>query len=334
MKPKFRYLCNATFVLVFGVSWILVELFILPIEFFSPRPYEALVATDVIPKYQLGKFYPNQKLSMWEAGDRIGYVPVKSRKKFNYWETDSYGFRNRQDIVTQANDDFDIVITGDSMIAGSYLDQKDTFSEVLSKLCNCSTYNYGSVNQRWRFLHDDRFIQNPPDYVIFQTQVSYMVVEDGPWKKMGKSKFIIQEKPMNDNILVIWDRLYKQAGFRWLRSRLNTIRNEKKTSSIITDKSVLKKKVFQEVMFVKDEVEKRGSKFILLVLPSTDPSLDKTFEYLREHDVSIISFAENETFPDGFGFQNFFHKEDTHWQEWAVVFTAKKLMRKIGVNHD
>ena len=183
MKPKARYLLNCTLIFVCGLSWILLELFVLPIEFFSPRAYEALVATDVIPKYQLGKFYPNQKLSMWEAGDRVGYVPVKDRKKYNYWETDSHGFRNRQDIVVKANNHFEIVITGDSMVAGSYLDQKDTLPEVLSNLCSCMTYNYGSMNQRWRYLHDERFSRNPPDFVIFQTQVDYMIVENGPWKK-------------------------------------------------------------------------------------------------------------------------------------------------------
>ena len=87
-------------------------------------------------------------------------------------------------------------------------------------------------------------------------------------------------------------------------------------------------------MLVKNEVEKRGSEFILLVLPSDDSSLDKTFENLRKQGVDIVAFAEDEEFPDGFGFENFFHEEDTHWREWAVVYTAKKIMNHVNLEND
>src|SRR5260221_6112119 len=80
------------FVLFF--AYYCLELFILPMDFFNFRAWESLYVkkyVDLLP----GFVYPNVKLIKTEEGD-IGHGSSWATHRIAEWETDQFGYRNRQ----------------------------------------------------------------------------------------------------------------------------------------------------------------------------------------------------------------------------------------------
>jgi len=102
----------------------LLETFVLPPSFFTFRSWEALTFTTITP--HLCNFYPNFKLVMKEEGD-LGYNTNKTLIKNTIWQTDKIG--NRNDTFYS---DPDILLIGDSFIAGSSLSQSETISNKIA----------------------------------------------------------------------------------------------------------------------------------------------------------------------------------------------------------
>lgn len=316
-------------VVLLVLTWQAVELFVLPISTFTSRVYETLVGTKVIPEYQLGKFYPNQHVAMWESGDKEGFRWSRKGKKFNEWFTDSYGFRNRPRSSPIAR--YDIVVTGDSMIAGSFLDQGDTLPEVLEKLCSCATYNFGSMNERDRYLADPRFRKAPPKLAIFETQLSYMNVEPNPWTPRSTEQFATKDPEVSTDLLVLLDRLYKQPFYRWLRSRLNTVRDRPPNWNRRLRGKELLKSNFESIIRMRDILRAHGTEMMLLLLPTKDRSLDRLPPMLEEAGLPVVWFPPTAEHPHGADFEWFFHKVDTHWREPAVRHVARLIVDKMKV---
>ena len=138
------------------------EMFILPINFFTFRTWEALMVKEFLP----GSFYPNMKISMIEAGGDLGRHTKFAVKKKVQWETDRYGYRKHDAGINR----YQIVILGDSAIAGTGLTQEDMLSEVLERRLKINVYpftpsRYPLVDS---FLNTKRFTDNPPDIVILE----------------------------------------------------------------------------------------------------------------------------------------------------------------------
>ncbi len=88
------------------VLWEIIEVFVLPIDYFTFRSWEAMVIGKVntLP----GPFYPNQNIVKMEAGDQD---KDKKPKKEVHWVTDEFGLRNRPNQTL--NGQYDIVLIGD-----------------------------------------------------------------------------------------------------------------------------------------------------------------------------------------------------------------------------
>jgi len=144
------------------IIFYFTEMFILPINFFTFRTWEALMVKEFLP----GSFYPNMKISMIEAGGDLGRHTRFAVKKKVQWETDRYGYRKHDAGINR----YQIVILGDSAIAGTGLTQEDMLSEVLERRLKINVYpftpsNYPLVDS---FLNTKRFADNPPDIVILE----------------------------------------------------------------------------------------------------------------------------------------------------------------------
>jgi len=113
------------------VALLGIELFVLPIDFFTFRAWEALVTKYFRPAD--GIFYPNMHLIKTEHADKLGFSDPNPKRV--EWFTDQYGSRQRP--REREPERYDIVIVGDSNIAGSYFNQKDTIAEVLARKCGC-----------------------------------------------------------------------------------------------------------------------------------------------------------------------------------------------------
>ena len=120
---KFLFKSNL-FLLPFFLA-LCLELFILPIEFFTFRVWEAIWVRKY-GKILHGPFYPNIEITKIEEGDLAAHTRFAIKKKVR-WMTDRYGYR-KQNTDLQKHE---IVIIGESNIAGSNLTQEDILSEVL-----------------------------------------------------------------------------------------------------------------------------------------------------------------------------------------------------------
>src|SRR4030067_1834623 len=156
-----KLLAKFTLFLLPFVLAIGIELFVLPIDFFTFRVWEAIVVMKHRNRFS-GHFYPNIEITKIEEGDLAPHTRFVIKKKVR-WMTDRYGYRKRDTDLKKHK----IVIIGESNIAGSSLTQEEILSEVLEGQLKVSVYPYAPVGGINSFLKDDRFIENSPDIVIF-----------------------------------------------------------------------------------------------------------------------------------------------------------------------
>jgi hypothetical protein len=140
--------------------WI-VEAFILPPDYFTYRLWESLQYASQVP--HVGPFYPNTTIAMTEEGD-LGHHTSKALLKHVIWKTDEWGFRNDSFIP-----DPDILIVGDSFMAGCGLSQEETLAKRLSAELGSSTKIYVAApvafsDIKYLFEHD---ILRRPKLLIF-----------------------------------------------------------------------------------------------------------------------------------------------------------------------
>lgn len=161
-----------------------IELFLLPINFFTFRVWEALVAQ----RFYSGHFYPNMKISMLEVGDLGHHTPFAVKKRVE-WETDRYGFRKHDSGVNR----YRVVIIGDSNIDGSGLTQDDTLFEVLGRRLKCGVYPFTNGN----IFTSERFRDNPPEVVILESIERSISALEGPEPNQTKSSWIESVSPIS-----------------------------------------------------------------------------------------------------------------------------------------
>jgi len=184
-----RLLVRAVLFILPFVVLQLAELFILPIDAFTFRVWEALLAR---PYNYPGSFYPNSYVrknreygSFYRSGN-----PALVEYKSVEWFTDSFGFRNRPEI--ERRNRYDVVITGDSNIVGAFLDQKDILSEALSRRSKNVVYSYsGGFSIVSHFFGDPRFRDNNPDLLVVESKA-------GDWFETNGYQIIFEETPDGD----------------------------------------------------------------------------------------------------------------------------------------
>lgn len=124
------------------------------------RPWEHLYDQDT------HRFAPGRRITMLEIGD-LGYktwnralqVPRKTT-----FTTDRWGYRNPGEISAPQ-----IVVIGDSYVAGSGLSDDETVSVRLAEHLGVPVYNFAgeTLNAPALFLRDKRFGRQPPKVVIW-----------------------------------------------------------------------------------------------------------------------------------------------------------------------
>jgi alginate O-acetyltransferase complex protein AlgJ len=141
----------------------------LPVDAFTFRAWEALAVGGRIADTRLaalfpyttlqGPFLPQMRLDRIDEGD-LGHGTPFAVSQAVVWETDEYGFRARADLP-----DPDLVIVGDSNVAGSGLTQRDTLAEVMSSVHGVRAYPFAPASLS-SFGNDVRFRNRPPKAVV------------------------------------------------------------------------------------------------------------------------------------------------------------------------
>lgn len=308
------------------VSFMAIEVFVLPLDFFSFRAWEALIAHEYV--FFPGNFYPNQRLVSWSAGD---HDPRGPRTRLIDFYTDKHGYRNRPRTVEPER--YKIVLVGDSLIAGSHLKQHETIAEVLEEKCNCNTYSYagGGTQDLLKIMSDPRFMEpkRRPRYVVWESR-------KGDMYNM-KTRYPIIENIELDRAAeknpsywrFAWDRFQKHMALHSLQARL-------RLTMVASDRPAVNPPVEEIIDNTRKAVHSynkffadRGIQLIYFVMPSEDRNFDKLFVELDESGIPTISYLPEPGLPHGYEPANYYFKEDGHWRPESVEQAADKIMQKI-----
>ena len=364
-----KFLAKSTLFLLPFVLAMGIELFILPIDFFTFRVWEALVIKKYYPILP-GQFYPNMEVTKIEEGDLVHHTKFTYRRKVK-WITDRYGYRKQN-----ANrGKHEVVIIGDSNIAGSGLTQEDILSEVLERRLKVGVYplSPGGIDT---FLWEMRFRNDPPGIVIFASverfifylppfKISSNKVSTG-FKQQIREMWYRFKNQMRQNWLiqcvgVNLDRIYKANMLQYLRASLRRMIESSGSQTIYPDRFPSK---YGPVFFLqgadankdvpKDQFDKavqviktydqllrsKGIRFIFLPIPEKENIYYETLQTKKpvflEQLISTLKDLGIETVDTQTAFDDAFrkgvllyHTNDTHWNENAVKITADLIKELI-----
>lgn len=307
-----------------------------PLNLYSFRSWEALSVHTQRHVLLPGPFYPLKKLTMLEEGDLGHGTPFAIGKEVS-WETDRFGFRKRD-----SDAPFDVVVVGDSMIAGSGLTQSDMFTEVLQGKLSRQVYPYapGRIND---LIDDERFKASPPKVVILG-QIERSVLSNGTIGQAGTfQKGGTSHNRLYSDAAITLDRLTKKELLNYLKSKIDPKEVEKRYNGMLfyqgdaalvsaTDLEI--DKAVSTITTYRDYFKSRGIYFVYMPIPNKEtvyadflPS-KQTFEVLRKlvaelrkagiPTIDMVTAFEASK-QDG---KKPFLVDDTHWSATGVGIAA------------
>ena len=317
-----------------------MELF-LPLNVFTFRPWEALLFknTDGRP----GSFYPNRSVQMHSKGD-LCYNTEYEVTKYENWITDRLGFRNNT-FIRKSN----ILLIGDSFIAGSSLPQDSTITNLLHQKSGAKVYNLAPANfSDFIYLLNNRIIEKP-------NLIIYSKVE----RSIPESITVSQKKYKSPSELdVFTDRVSRLYLFNYLSSKftgshgsgMQGVINKKQfflngKAQIYLDDQV--NTIVDIISQYKTYCDSLGIGFVYLPMPNKEtvyyrnvpfeqqPAfLYKLYDNLRNKNIKFVNildkFNENiQQQPE----KQLYHLDDTHWNGNGVNKVAEEVMRFIKANN-
>lgn len=360
-----KYFLKIALILFFFLGLIGIELFVLPIDYFTFRVWEAVKVSPTNTLLQ-GPFYPKQYVSKLEEGDLGAHTPFAVRKEV-IWETDSFGYRKHE----QEDPRYDIVILGDSNVVGSAVTQTDMISEVLEGKIKKSVYPMAPATMD-TFFQQQRFRDRPPKVVILEA-MERTITSLPPVKKSDSLSASLYEKgiaALNRNesfvkVSVLLDRLlYKKNMLHYLEARLRTDINGKETANkqiwandqsmlflqgLDANKEVSSEELNRVVNMIKSYNQafaQQNIRFIFLPLPNKENLyyekitgskkpvfLEQLIAELKKNGVETIDTqsALNEA-RDKNPNELLFHVDDTHVNSRTMSIVADLLAEHLAKN--
>ena len=318
--------------------WQVVELFFLPPNFFTFRPWEALTAKCL--GLFTGPLYPDRDLSMMSAPDMDPRGPRLKRIRFR---TDSYGYRNLSDY--DASTTYDYLLVGDSNFAGVNVDEPDSLAGVLEQDFGKKVYNaaFGYPHAK-AFVNDPRIAANPPRWVILDMRpqdVLHGRYSTWPGVPGGNTslKAKLGETPTpwerflyattSEPVRVLYDRAAKQLGYNFLRARLGLAKArpeplltpEQATTNFIA--------VLDSLVNMRQKLRERGSDLLVLLMPVPYPiGVGDAFASRLEQYVPMVHWQATSPYADECNPDTWFEPHDSHWQESSIRKAAKRIVAK------
>lgn len=339
-----------------------LELFVLPIDFFTFRVHEALV----VRKFRNilgGKFYPNRNLLKEEEGD-LGHHTKYAFKRTVQWFTDSRGYRKKESGQLK----YEVVIIGQSETFGASLTQREMLSEMLEEQLHVGVYPFAPAGVS-SFLKERRFILYPPRIVIVTSMEraifllpSAKIRSGRNWGFLASVKKRIEAMRENrwvQSLGVFLDRLYKMNMLHYLRATIERkFSDRSRFSSTWLDtqygpifflegakanREVEEKEMDRVVRTIKgydDVFRSRGIHFIFVPIPNKETIfyeslgtqrpvfLKQLVARLRELNVQTVDTQE--TFEQVFQKDVLlYQKDDSHWNAEGVKIATGLIKTSI-----
>ena len=350
----------------YGIKYILfflpliiavgIELFVLPIDYFTFRVWETLSAKRSFGILK-GPFYPNMILLKSEkGGDLAPHSGCSVEKKDILWITDQYGYRKANMPVKR----FPVILVGDSNSAGGGLTQENMFSEVLEKKLHKGVYPIAPNSLKDVFNHG-LLKQSPPDIVILESieraivTLTLRLPKDKDFEKLSLWNKIFLDIQLNgfiQSIAIKIDRILKANMINYFRARINknvfpdikgsgtaecpilflqgaTANKEVSAETINT--------VAQNIKRSSDFFTSRGIRFIFLPLPNKEniyyqqlgtPKplfLENLISKLKEINVEVVDTQKAFDQITNNSDTVLYHRDDTHWNAEGVKVAANLL---------
>jgi len=335
------------FLLIPLIPMFVLEI-VLPSTWFTFRTWEA-VTSRYVPL--IGPFYPSIHGHMIEVGDLAHHTQF-SVKKNVIWLTDRLGFRNKKYILSP-----DILIIGDSNIAGSSLSQEEMLSSRLNEYTPYSTYNVAPADINTCIQLIESGLIQLPRIVIF-SRIERRLLDLPNIRVTSKLKYLsLKLNPYVQFIAINLDKLIRANSLRSFHSTLLRYTEKSKSFQSNIDKRIFFHQGLKAVIHVsKSKIKKttkrlqtykkyfnsRGSKFIFLPIPNKETILweyvklskqplylDQLIKQLIENNILTVNtfklfneLLEKNIFP--------YHLDDTHWNKYAVEVAARRLSKLIA----
>lgn len=317
---------------------------LLPLSFFNYRPWEALTYKHV----GIGMpFYPNQELNMTSVGD-LCYYTKKEIKKNENWITDKIGYRNDLFI-----DKPNVLIIGDSFVAGSSLNQDSTLTNLMiSKSKNkWTTYNiapasFSNFIALWR-----KGVLKKPKIIVFA-----IAERSIPATINLSNKTVVYNNTSYTSVLQ--NRIKRRYALNFFKARIKNYHgmgikgisaskmffyngvNQKNNLNNIPE-------TVRNIISYKEFCDSEGIKFIFLSLPNKETVYFEKVPFKYQPDYifkldSTLNSNDIMTLNALKVFNNYrqshtdliYHLDDSHWNSKGVNLIANELSKQINELHD
>ncbi len=343
------------------LAWV-IELFVLPINYFTFRVPEALIVHSFLGKALLpGPFYPNFTITAKESGG-LGVHTTYEQWQENFWQTDALG--HRKSLHPGVSVSSPIVIIGDSHLAGLTLSQAETLSEQLQKIIGKDVYPLDFSGLDY-FLSAAYPASQKPEVVILEASEKSLL--NVPFMDSGSKLTGLKRKEQALRTTVVFrklqplsillDRMSKQTMYNFLRSKIDyaltpkavRVGNIPEFTLFDTDPQAYENRTGEQaeglarkIMAADKELKRRGIRFIFLPVPNKEniywqyvPGqkqpifLPELIVKLREAGVEVAdtqSLFSAEVKNRG---AILYQADDYHWNRQAVELTANMLKQII-----
>ena len=317
----------------------------LPSTSFTFRIWEAIASKN---GYLLGPFYPNVDISDTEVGDLVPHSKFAIEKEV-FWRTDKLGYRNDSFIATP-----DILLIGDSNIAGCSLSQEETLTHHLKQETGLAVYNLSPADMNTYIGFRNEGVFMTPRIII------YSCIERGipillPVNELVRRKYLdIRLNPLFQFVAVHFDKLYKSNSLEYLKARTQYLGRQAIQSpngedmffiqgagAVLDTEGDLLNQASARINSYKSYCDSIGCEFIFMAIPNKETifwqlaGLERqpTFVERLNHKLNsegiktidmVRVFArllQQGIVP--------YHYDDSHWNVHAVKAAAKEIAEDV-----
>jgi alginate O-acetyltransferase complex protein AlgJ len=339
-----KFLSKITIFSIIPLIFLFIIEGILPPTLFTFRAWEAIKAKT--PLF-VGPFYPNVEYDMIEEGDLAHHTNYAIEKNVS-WKTDKLGYRNNH-----FNSSADILLIGDSNIAGSSLSQQEILASVLKEYTGLFVYNLAPANVNTFIRLKNEGIFQPPRIVILSS-IERNIPSFPPVNALLKFNHPVQVQfnSVVSFFAMQFDKLIRANSIEYFKSRIKGsvgggIQSaiDKKMFFLQGRKAVIKTSdnsidpIVKRIKNYKNYFNSIGSEFIFLPIPNKETILWKlaglkkqpTFitqlnnklginEIITIDTIKLFNdLLESEILP--------YHYDDSHWNKYANDEVAKTITK-------